>query len=203
MTVETPQRASRFAVPPGPVRRFTVDEYHQMISTGILGAGDRVELQEGWIVPKMPHNPPHDGTIQLCDEVLRGLVPKGWCVRIQSAITLSDSEPEPDIVVVAGAGRTYVNHHPGPSEIAVAIEVADSSLAQDRGPKQRMYARAGIPQYWIVNLVDRQVETYSDPTNVDAVPAYGARRDYRSADRVPVVVAGQDVGAFRVDAVLP
>lgn len=98
-----------------PVRRFSVDEYHRMIQAGILTEDDAVELLEGWIVPKMPRNPPHDGTIQIADEVLRPRLPAGWQLRIQSALTMPDSEPEPDLVVVRGDARTYLNRHTRPA----------------------------------------------------------------------------------------
>src|SRR5579862_9140639 len=84
-------------IPPFPVRPFTVDEYHRMIDADVLDEGDAVELLEGWIVPKMPRNPPHDATIGLADDALRIRLPAGWHVRLQSAITTSDSEPEPDL----------------------------------------------------------------------------------------------------------
>src|SRR4051812_40189587 len=98
-----------FSPPPpaGPLRRFTVDEYHRMIRTGILTEDDPVELLEGWIVLKMPHNPPHDATVDQSREVLQAALPAGWRVRVQSAITLSDSEPEPDLVVVPGPAARY------------------------------------------------------------------------------------------------
>jgi Uma2 family endonuclease len=99
---------------PYPLRRFTVDEYHQLIQAGILTENDPVELLEGWIVPKMPHNPPHDGTIELVEEVLRNRLPTGWRIRIHSAITTADSEPEPDLAIVRGTARSYLNHHPDP-----------------------------------------------------------------------------------------
>src|SRR5262249_6277291 len=140
-----------------PVRLFSVDEYHRLIETGILTEDDPVELLEGLIVPKMPHNPPHDCSIGLKEESLRGPLPTSWLIRIQSAITLSDSEPEPDLTLARGMARTYHDHHPGPQELAAIMEVADTSLARDRGEKLRLYARAGIVCYWIINLIDRQV----------------------------------------------
>src|SRR5262245_43751216 len=94
------------AAPTPLLRRFSVDEYHRMIQAGILGEGDRVDLLAGQVVHKMPRNPPHDGTIQLVNKQALAHLPGGWCVRIQSAITLSDSEPEPDLAVARGDERT-------------------------------------------------------------------------------------------------
>src|SRR5262245_47769905 len=116
------------AVPPDLwLRRFTVDEYHRMLESGVLAGGERSELLEGWIVAKMTRKPPHDTTIELVDEALRGQVPAGWRVRTQSAITTLESEPEPDLAVVRGAIRDHAARHPGPGEIALVIEVADST----------------------------------------------------------------------------
>ncbi len=168
--------------PPFPVRRFTVDEYHRMIQSGILTEDDRVELLEGWIVPKMPHNPPHDSVLDQVQEALLKALPQGWRVRVQSAITTADSEPEPDIVVAPGPASRYRTRHPGPADIVLLVEVADSTLANDRGMKAQLYARAGIVVYWIVNLVDAQVEVYTDPTGPDPSPRYRQRSDHHPGD---------------------
>ena len=176
--------------PPFPVRRFTVDEYHRMIQTGILTEDDRVELLEGWIVPKMPHNPPHDSVLDQSQETLRNVLPPGWRLRIQSAITTPDSEPEPDIAVVQGPANRYRTRHPEPLDIGMLAEVSDSTLANDRGLKAQLYARAGIAVYWIINLVDNQVEVYTDPTGPDPSPHYRQRRDYRAGDTIALTVGG-------------
>src|SRR5437762_12339480 len=174
--------------PPFPVRRFTVDEYHRMIQTGILTEDDRVELLEGWIVPKMPHNPPHDSVLDQSQETLRSVLPPGWRLRIQSAITTPDSEPEPDIAIVQGPANRYRTRHPEPLDIAMLAEVSDSTLANDRGLKAQLYARAGIAVYWIINLVDNQVEVYTDPTGPDPAPRYRQRQDYRAGDTITLTV---------------
>src|SRR5882762_3647803 len=93
---------SLFGMPPLPVRRFTVAVYHRMIDVGLLTEDEPVELLEGWIVPKMPRNPPHDGTIQRINKRLGRCLPPGWDLRVQSAVTTADSEPEPDLAVVRG-----------------------------------------------------------------------------------------------------
>jgi Uma2 family endonuclease len=202
MSITTPPTWGAFP-PPYPVRKFTVNEYHRLIQAGVLTEDDPVELLEGWIVPKMPRNPPHDGTIGVVQEVLRGQLPDGWFIRIQSAITLADSEPEPDLVVANGSPRQYMARHPGPQDVALAIEVADSSLDRDRHDKGRIYARAAIVIYWIINLVDGQVEVYTDPTGSAPTPAYQQRRDYQPADLVPLVLAGQTVSQIAASELLP
>lgn len=185
-------------VPPFPVRRFTVDEYHRMAQAGVLTENDPVELLEGWIVAKMPHKPSHDATIDQTDEILRGKLPAGWRMRIQSAITTDDSEPEPDLAVVLGPASRYAAHHPGPHEIALLIEVADSSLAHDRDVKGRLCARAAIVTYWIINLVDVQVEVYSEPSGPAITPGYRQHHTYRTGEVVPLVIAGQNVAPIAV-----
>ena len=144
MATTTPAPASPQEVPPFPVRRFTVDEYHELMRLGVLTDDDQVELLEGWLVPKVGHNPPHDGTVALIHESLRVLLPPGWHIRVQSSMTTSDSEPEPDLAVVPGTARDYMTRHPDPREIALAVEVSDSSLSRDR-LKRRIYARELLP----------------------------------------------------------
>jgi Uma2 family endonuclease len=190
-------------VPPFPVSRFTVDEYHRLAEIGVLTEDDDVELLEGWIVPKMARNPPHDTSLELADEAIGGLLPPGWRRRIQSAVTLPDSEPEPDIAVVRGDARSRAGRHPGPGDAGLLIEVADASLAHDRQDKGRVYANAGIVCYWIINLVDRQVEVYTDPTGPDADPRFRQRHDYGVNDTVPLVIEGREVGRIAVRELLP
>src|SRR5687768_2163868 len=94
-------------IPPFPVRRFTVDEYHQMIDAGVLGEDDDVELLQGWIVPKMSRKPAHDSVLDNTRELIEGKILPPWRVRSQCAITTPDSEPEPDIALVRGPARRY------------------------------------------------------------------------------------------------
>jgi Uma2 family endonuclease len=203
MSVIAPYGLNHFQLPPFPVRRFTVDEYHQMIEKGVLTENDPVELLEGWIVPKMPRKPPHDVTIGLIQAALGPRLPSGWHIRGQSALTLDDSEPEPDIAVVRGSLRTYVDRHPGPDETALVIEAADSSLAHDRVAKGRLFARAGIAIYWVVNLVDSRIEVFSDPSGPDSNPQYRQQKFYHRGELVPLVMEGKEVAAVPVDDLLP
>src|SRR5438309_548064 len=101
---------------PVPLHRFSVRQYHRMIETGVLGENDRVELIDGYIVDKMTHNPPHDTSVDMTQSEITTRVPKTWRVRVQSAITLAKSEPEPDIAVVRGPARRYAKAHPGPGD---------------------------------------------------------------------------------------
>jgi len=163
-----------------PVRRFSVDEYERIGRAGILTEDDSVELLEGLIVEKMTKNPRHDSMIDLLAQMLTRLLPPGWFPRAQNVLLTADSAPEPDLVVTHGDPQDYWNHHPTAGDVALVIEVAESSLLRDRR-KRRIYARAGIAQYWIVNLVDNQIELFREP---DAASSEYLRReavDLRSA----------------------
>ena len=203
MSVLTPIHLPDVGIPPVPVRRFSVDEYLGLVKTGFFAADDRNELLEGWIVPKMTMNPPHAVAVALADAAFGILLPINWHLRGQSTVTTTDSAPEPDLAVIRGAIRHYLGRHPGPRDTALALEVADSSLADDRKLKGRIYARAGIPFFWIVNLVDRQVEVYSDSSGPSAEPTYRKRRDYRSGEMIPLILDGAEVGQVAVDDLLP
>jgi hypothetical protein len=196
-------RAARPVVPfMPPVYQFSVEQYHRMIETGVLTEDDSVELLEGWIVPKMPHNPRHDGTISRVDRRLRRVVSEDWVIRIQSAITTDESEPEPDIAVVEGPEEAYFDRHPGPQDIELLIEVSDTTLVEDQMFKGPLYARAQIRIYWIVNLIDRQVEVHTNP-KAGKNPSYRRRRVYGVDDSVPLVLHGKIVCSIPVRELLP
>jgi Uma2 family endonuclease len=189
--------------PGEPARRFTVEQYHRMIRQRILTEADDVELLEGWIVRKEPKNPPHRVATRLLRQALEKTVPPGWYVDTQEPVTLADSEPEPDAAIVRGDTRQYLDRHPGPNDLALVVEVADATLARDRGPKKRLFARAAIPVYWVVNLLERQVEVYSEPSGAADEPDYRKRQDYGAADEVPVVIEGREVKRILVAELLP
>lgn len=183
-------------------RRFTVAEYLRMAETGILTDEDHVELLEGVIAPKMTRNPPHDAAIGLIEEALRGRLRKGRFMRLQSALVTNDSVPEPDVAVVQGTVRDYSRRHPGASDIELAIEVAESSLQRDR-QKARIYARAGVPTYWIVNLIDEQVEVHTKPVGPADAPAYDHTAVYRRGERAPLATEISADADLLVDDLLP
>jgi Uma2 family endonuclease len=184
--------------------RLSVDQYHDMIRQGILKDGDTVELVEGVLVMKMAKDPPHTVARQTLRDLLPGLSPPGWFVDDQEPVTTQDSEPEPDVAVIRGDRRRYLaqDRHPGPQDTALVIEVADSSLHIDETVMLRAYARAGVPVYWIVNLVDRRVQVYTDPTGPADAPTYRQRRDYAETDAVPVTLDGRQIGRIAVRELL-
>ena len=182
---------------PRPIHRFTVEQYERMAELGLLGSEDRVELLEGVIVDKVTQNPPHNAAIDLAREALGGLLPAGWRIREQKAVRLPGSEPEPDLAIVRGPITRYAKRHPTPQDIALVIEVADTSLPDDRSRKGQIYARARIPAYWIINLVNARVEAYAQP-KAGKTPGYRERHDYGREESVPLSIAGREVGAVAV-----
>jgi Uma2 family endonuclease len=191
------------AIPNDLIWRLSIEQYHAIIQAGILTDDDSVELLEGWLVFKMPKNPPPRVTTRLVRTALENILPAGWYVDSQEPITLSNSEPEPDIVVVRGDTRQYLDRHPGAEDIALIIEVSDTTLQRDRTVKKRIYARAGISIYWIVNLVEEQVEVYSQPLVEVEQPDYSQRLDFGRSAVIPIIIEGIEIGAIAVDALLP
>jgi Uma2 family endonuclease len=184
-------------------KRFTPEQYHALIHSGILQEGEPVELLEGYLVEKAMRNPPHDGVITRLINRLPRRLPGGWVLRIQCAVALGDSEPEPDGSIVRGDDTSYDTRLPNATDFGIVIEVSDSSLAFDRRDKGRIYARAGIPVYWIINVADKVVEVYSDPESTANPPGYRSRKDYRPGDDVPLELDGQVVAAIPVSELLP
>jgi Uma2 family endonuclease len=205
LTVPEPSGSilNQAAIPTDPIWRFSVEQYHAMIQGSILTDDDPVELLEGWLVPKMPKNPPHRVATRLVREALEQVLPEGWYVDSQEPITLLDSEPEPDVIVVRGNTRQYLDRHPGPQDLALVIEVADTTLQRDRTLKKRTYARAGIPVYWIINLPERQIEVHTMPMQSLQEPDYKQRTDYGQVASIPVEIAGTEVTTLSIPALLP
>jgi len=134
--------------------RMTVDEYERLAEAAILD-DPRVELIDGYLVRKLTKKPPHVIAVEGLRDALLALALPGWRVMIQDPVRIPDfDEPEPDIALARGSRKDYRGRHPGPQEIGLIVEVADSSLPTDRGVKLAAYARGGVPRYWIVNLID-------------------------------------------------
>ncbi len=145
------------------VRRWGRAEYERLVNLGVF-QGEPIELIDGQLVVAEPQGAYHASAISAAEYALRAALPPGWIVRTQMPVSLDDeSEPEPDLVVVRGRPADYRQSHPACP--ALAVEVAESSLEFDRERKGSLYARAGIEDYWIVNLVDRVLEVYRDPAH--------------------------------------
>lgn len=146
-------------------RRLSVAEYYRMAEAGILTPRDRVELIEGEIVTLSPAGSPHAGTVKRLNRLLVRLVGDRATVSVQDPLRLGDeSEPEPDVALLLPRADDYTAAHPIAADVLLVIEVADSSLLYDRRVKRPLYARHGIPEYWIVNLEAEVVEVHRQPT---------------------------------------
>lgn len=204
MSIATPPPASPSATPASasswPLHRFTVAEYQRFVAIGAFGEDDPIELLEGWVVEKMPKNPPHDSTVDRCVLLLNRILPPGWYARGQNSLVTPDSVPEPDGAVVRGTTNDYDERHPTAADTALVIEVAGSSLMIDR-EKARLYARAGVEQYWIVNLVDRQLEIHSQASPQDA--SYAERKVLSAADDAEFRLPTGEVVRLPVSQLLP
>jgi Uma2 family endonuclease len=176
------------------VRQWTREEYMQMAELGVLKPGERTELIEGEIIQMSPQNSPHITAVILMTDALRTAFGQGYVIRTQAPIALSEiSEPEPDIAVVVGAPRDYSDAHP--TTALLIVEVSDTTLTYDRGRKASLYAKAGIEDYWIVNLVHQRLEVYRNPAPMSEQPfGYGYKyvAFYMATDAVAPLAAPQD-----------
>src|SRR5262245_36485552 len=154
-------------------KRWTRLEYERLIDLGAFRSGDHVELIGGNLMVCEPQGTRHMTGIRMAEEVLRLVFGAGWEVRTQAPVALDDeSEPEPDVVVAPGSFRDYRHAHP--TRPVLLVEVADASLESDREHKGSAYARAQVPEYWIINIVDNILEVYRDPI-VDSSALFGWR----------------------------
>lgn len=170
--------------------RFSVARYQKMIEDGNITPDDQLELLEHYLVLRMPGNPPHDNTIQRLTRLLAKVLPDGWQLRVQLSVTFGDSQPRPDFAIARGDDQTYEARHPGPADLALVIEVAHSSLLRDRRDKARIYARAGVPCYWIVNLVDHWIEVYTQPSGPTVTPEFASITQHPKGDSVALILDG-------------
>jgi Uma2 family endonuclease len=181
---------------PSASHNLTRLEYDKLVDVGIIGEDERVELVGGALVEMSPEGPTHAGTIDLCAEALRRAFGPGFTVRVQHPLVIDpDDEPEPDLAVVPGDPREYLGAHP--RSAALVVEVSESSLSFDRLEKAPLYARAGVPEYWIVNLAERRLEVHREPS----AGRYGRVVSLAAGDEIaPLAAPGSSVA---VAALLP
>ncbi|QSJ19063.1 Uma2 family endonuclease [Nostoc sp. UHCC 0702] len=147
------------------LRLWTVEEYHRMAEAGIFGADERVELLEGQIIWMIAKGTAHRSAVGRTDYLLKNRLGNRAWVSIQDPIKLNErSEPEPDIAVVKVDPLDYADHHPTPPEVYLIIEVADSSLKLDCQTKAKAYSKAGIKDYWVLDVINRQLHVFREPT---------------------------------------
>jgi Uma2 family endonuclease len=186
---------------PSPLYRMTVEEYEAMVASGAFRGRNRFHLINGYLVEKMTQNPPHTVADIRCGKELDRVIRRGWHVRPGKPIRIParDSEPEPDRCVARGSADDYAERHPGPEDIALIVEVSDSSLAEDRKLASEVYGPAGIPAYWIVDVNARRVEVYTPA----GPQGYGPPEFFAEGRSVPVMIRGRQVGRIAVKDILP
>ena len=187
------------AIPPSPppLYRMTVDEYDRI---GHLLDDPRVELIDGYLVKKMPKKPEHKWATKAALKALDALLPPGWTSQKEEAVRIpAYDEPEPDIAIVRGSDADYRQRIPTAADVGLLVEVSETTLSQDRGKKCSAYAKSRVPVYWIINLVDRQVEVYTRPSK----GRYQSRVDFKPGQQVPVTLGGQPLRPIPVDDLLP
>ena len=165
-------------------RRFTIKEYYQMAEAGILTARDRVELIEGEVVEMMPIGVRHAGTVNRLASALWGALRDQAVVSVQNPVRIAalDSEPQPDVAVLKPRPDFYASAHPEPEDILLIVEVMDTSTEYDRRVKVPLYARAGIPEVWLVDLTTDTIEVLRHP----AGDRYSDARSLRRGDQVTI-----------------
>ena len=188
--------------PSGPLYRLSLDQFHAMY---VVPGLERTELLGGWLVARRPILPPHRISTRRVRVAVERVLPEEWYSDEQKPVTLplGASEPLPDLQVVRGAPEDFPDRHPGPADLGMLVEVADSSVSFDRNYKLRLYAREGIPIYWVVNLVAMRVEVYADPSGPAEKPAYRTIHVFGPEDEVPLVLDGREVGRIAVRDLLP
>jgi Uma2 family endonuclease len=171
-----------------------------MVEAGVFTKSDRLELIDGKLVEKMTKGRRHSASSELCWRLIDALLPPGWHVRIEKPVRIPerDSEPEPDVSVARGSIEDYLELDPGPANVALVVEVSESTLADDRAMAET-YDGGGIPVYWIINLIDRQLEVYANPVG----GAYPAPTILAETECVDLTIGGQVVGRIAVTDLLP
>lgn len=182
-------------------RRLSVAEYHRMGALGLFKPDERLELIHGLLVEKPVVTPPHAFAVTKLSNVFEQVVASRFVVRVQMPVTLSDSEPEPDICVARLTESEYFDRHPQPADIPLVVEVAVSSLAFDQGEKLALYAANGIEVYWIVNLIDKRIEVYTGPQRGDS-PSFLNVQRFPRGTVVPITLRGAELGNVAVSDVI-
>jgi Uma2 family endonuclease len=178
------------------LHRFSVSDYYRMAETGVLDPDARVELLDGQIIDMSPIGPFHGGVVKRLNRLFTRMAKGRWIVAVQDPTHVDDySEPQPDLMLLKPSPDDYTSGHPGPEDVYLLIEVADSSLAKDREKKLPIYGRAGVPEVWVVNLVEETIEVYREPN----FTGYGSRQVLSGRDTARVAAfldVAVDVGGL-------
>ncbi len=180
--------------------RIDVEQFVKMIRAGVFPDGARVELLGGLLVDMMTKYEPHNYAVDGLASQFRGWVPPGWIVREEKTLQLGRFwRPEPDLCVARGSPKDYQRRSPGAVDLAIVVEVADSSYAKDRGPKWRRYGQTGVPCYWLLNINGRTLEVFTEPF----AGGYQSTVTYDDKGVVPFVIEGRELGRVAVAELLP
>ena len=170
-----------------------------MVAAGVLN-DERIELIDGFLVKKKGKNPPHGWSTRKVLDLLAALLSPGWLGGLRQPIRIPEfNEPEPDIAIVRGTDDDYKHRAPEPADVALLVEVSESTMDRDQSEKLLASGQAGIPVYWIVNLAEGHVEVYTGPGGA----GYQTRQDFVPGQAVPVVIEGREVGRIQVADILP
>lgn len=179
--------AAETPAPVGPAKRWSTAEFDRLLAEGFLREGSRAYLWDGAIIEPMAENPPHINAVANLYRILMSrLADDSWTINQVNPIALADGfKPQPDLAVLQGPRDRYEARIPNPADVALLVEVSDSTNAKDAGEFLRKYAEAGIILYWIVNIPGRRVEVYSDPLGASG---YQVRQTYSLDDQVPLTL---------------
>jgi Uma2 family endonuclease len=179
-------------------RLFTIDECLRMVEAGILSESDRIELIDGELVAMTPIGAPHNAAVDRANRAMVNATGDRAIVRTQGSVGLDEyNAPQPDVVLLRPQEDFYYYQLPGPSDILLIVEVADSSLQYDRKIKGRLYARLGVPEYWIADLQNACLFAYSEPSG----ESYGVVREFHRGDSIAPLLLPEC--RFQVDVLLP
>jgi Uma2 family endonuclease len=183
--------------------RLTVRQFETMTDAGVFHDDDHVELLGGLLVDEMVKKDPHHFATDMLGAILHDGLPTERIARQDKSIVLGRFwRPEPDIAIVRGPRERFRSKGPRRADVAMLVEVADSTCAKDRGVKWRQYAASRVPVYWIVNLALRQIEVYSAPAGRGKSAAYGVAIICRADEEVLVILEGREFGRIKVSEIL-
>ncbi len=193
---QKPLSSKRAFVPKERIRHFSIMEYHRMGEVGILREDERVELIDGIITKMNPIGSEHAACVKKLNRLFSVLLPGDATIGVQDPIVLDDgTEPEPDLALLKPREDAYANAHPRPADVLLVVEVADTTVEDDRTVKLPRYAAAGIPEVWLVNIPDRKIEVYQTPVGTEADAGYKIRVEYRPGEVIsPGVFPSVKVG---------
>lgn len=195
---------ARVASPLDHPYHLSAERYYEMIALGALRKRDALYLWKGRLVAKMTKGRPHVVAQSKLTNRMVPLVPVGWHVEQDQPIAIgNDSAPEPDLTVIRGTEDDYRNAPPSARDIALIVEISDSSLAEDLGDVLQTYATERVPVYWVVNLPKRVIVVHEDPTGPAERPDYRVRQEYPAGTEIPVVIEGREIGRIAVSDILP